>query len=82
MAAVVDYDLGNQLRKGVIVLAEGTRMAGSWYLHGPADGTDCAEDVGCDWDVHGMVSPKSYTSSFDIRLETKCQSVDSSILRP
>ena len=54
VAAVVDDDLGYQLRgRGVIDSLRHAGLVGSWYLNGPADGTDSAEDVGCDWDVHG-----------------------------
>ena len=41
--------------RGVIDSLRHAGIVGSWYLNGPADGTDGAEDVGCDWDVHGAV---------------------------
>lgn len=56
MAAVVDYDLGYQLQGGVIVLQRHAGIARGWYLNRPADSTDGAENIGCDWDVHDAVS--------------------------
>ena len=57
MAAVVDYDLGDELRGRRYYLAEAWRDCRNfWYLNGPADGTDGAEDVGCDGDIHGTAN--------------------------
>ncbi len=30
--------------------------AGSWYLNRPANGTDGAENVGCNWNVHVIIN--------------------------
>ena len=61
MAPAVDYDLGYQLRGGggVIHVLKHAGIAGNRYLHGPADGADGAENIGCDWNVHIAVDPKS-----------------------
>ena len=36
----------------VTTMLKHTNTSGSLYLNGPADGTNGAEDIGCDWDVH------------------------------
>ena len=55
MTAVVDYNLGYQLRMVVIALLRQTVTTGIRYLNGPADGADGAEHIGCDGHVHGNV---------------------------
>ena len=36
----------------VTTLLKHANTSRSRYLNGPADGTNGAEDVGCDWNVH------------------------------
>lgn len=76
MAAVVDYDLGYQLGGFVIVLLAHAAIAGRWYLNGPADGTNGAENIGCDWDVHRTFNLTLVRINLRIRLEKNGQSTD------
>lgn len=76
MAAVVDYDLGYQLGGFVIVLLGHAAIAGRWYLNGPADGTNGAENVGCDWDVHRTFNLTLVRMILRIRLEKIGQSTE------
>lgn len=76
MAAVVDDDLGYQLGRFVIVLLGHAAIAGRWYLNGPADGTNGAENVGCDWDVHHTLSLTLVRMILRIRLEKNGQSTE------
>ena len=53
MAPAIDYDLGYQLSGGVVIhVLTHAGIAGSRYLNRPADGTDGAEHIGCNWNIH------------------------------
>ena len=47
----------------VTTILKHTDTLGSLYLNGPADGTNGAEDIGCDWDVHFCYSIQSWTQN-------------------
>ena len=71
MAAIVDNDLGNKLkREDITALLRHAKIAGSWYLNGPADSTNSAEDIGCNWNVHITVK------SIAILIDFSNQSID------
>ena len=57
MAAIVDYDLGDQLQGSCHCPAKACPgIVGSWYLHGPANGPEGAENVGCYRYIHGILA--------------------------
>ena len=71
MAAIVDNNLGDKLkREDITVLLRHAEIAGSWYLNGPADSTDSAEDIGCNWNVHITID------SIVIHINFSDQSID------